>query len=196
MNIEITRIKNNSQALRYGKSFFKGEEMLFPKIREGNSKALSQLLSMYKRLVASIANKVYSSTLTKSDLIVEGNLGLMKAAERFDETKDSKFITFASYYIKGAMLSANSKYGTLVKVPEDIQSLRRKIRKQEEKHLQIHHHSPSYFDLAEALGVSEQKIKEALICSSISMDQEDEDGSCLRDRLAERFFSNPVEVLA
>ncbi|MGI8546253.1 MAG: sigma-70 family RNA polymerase sigma factor, partial [Gemmatimonadaceae bacterium] len=93
------------------------EAMLAPRIREGDDEALNCLVRANLRFVVSVAKKYQNQGVNLSDLINEGNLGLMRAARRFDETKGIKFISYAVWWIRQAILQALAEQSRIVRVP-------------------------------------------------------------------------------
>lgn len=134
-------------------------------IREGNKQeseeALHKLTKANLRFVVSVAKKFQGQGLTLADLINEGNYGLIKAAKRFDETRGFKFISYAVWWIRQAILQALSEQSRVVRLPLNRIGTISKVRKTTSKLTQKHDRSPTMEELAEELEIDIQKIREA-----------------------------------
>src|ERR1700731_265873 len=134
------------------------EVILAQKIREGDQAALERLTKTNLRFVVSVAKQYQNQGLTLGDLINEGNLGLIKAAKRFDETKGFKFISYAVWWIRQSILSAIAEQGRLVRLPQNKIGTYNKANKAYMAFEQEHEREPSTEELAELLGMSETEI--------------------------------------
>ncbi len=134
------------------------ETTLAQRIRMGDQKALERLTTANLRFVVSVAKQYQHQGLTLSDLINEGNLGLIKAAQRFDETKGFKFISYAVWWIRQSILQALAEQGRLVRLPQNKIGTYNKANKAYMAFEQVNEREPSTEELAEMLGMSETEI--------------------------------------
>lgn len=144
---------------------------LFKLIRKGDEGALHKILMHNLRFVVSVAKQYQHVGFWLGDLINEGNIGLIKAARRFDETRGFKFISYAVWWIRQAMLKAINEKGRKIRLPINHQSVSTKVLKASVRFLQEEEREPSVGELAEITGFSEevvQKSKEThKMCSSL-----------------------------
>src|ERR687886_2845617 len=127
------------------------ETILAQKIKMGDQRALERLTTANLRFVVSVAKQYQHQGLSLSDLINEGNLGLIKAAQRFDETKGFKFISYAVWWIRQSILQALAEQGRLVRLPLNKVGLTNRISKAYQQLEQQHERDPTPEELAEAL---------------------------------------------
>lgn len=140
--------------------------------RMGDEEAINKLVRCNLRFVVSVAKQYQNQGLTLSDLINEGNIGLMKAARMFDETRGFKFISYAVWWIRQAILQSLAEHSRLVRLPlNQVGSLSR-ISKASAQFEQQHLRRPSQDELSELLDVAPEKIDETLRASgrSVSVD--------------------------
>ena len=138
------------------------EVILAQKIREGDQAALERLTKTNLRFVVSVAKQYQNQGLTLGDLINEGNLGLIKAAKRFDETKGFKFISYAVWWIRQSILSAVAEQSRIVRLPLNQVGSLSKIRKSASKLEQQFEREPTPEELAEDLETTADKISDSL----------------------------------
>ncbi|MBX9448864.1 MAG: RNA polymerase sigma factor RpoD/SigA [Taibaiella sp.] len=160
------------------------EVQLARRIKEGDRIALERLTNANLRFVVSVAKQYQNQGLSLSDLINEGNLGLIKAAERFDETRGFKFISYAVWWIRQSIMQALAEQSRIVRLPLNKVGLTNKIVKTFSVLEQEFEREPSSEEVASILQMDLQEVEETLSGSSrhISMDapfSEGEDGSLL-----------------
>jgi RNA polymerase primary sigma factor len=141
------------------------EVVLTQKIREGDQAALERLTTANLRFVVSVAKQYQSSGLTLGDLINEGNVGLVKAAKRFDETKGFKFISYAVWWIRQSILSAIGEQSRMVRLPLNKVGDLSKIAKAASKLEQVYERPATPEELAEDLETTVEKVSNALASS-------------------------------
>jgi RNA polymerase primary sigma factor len=160
------------------------EVQLAQRIKQGDQMALEKLTKANLRFVVSVAKQYQNQGLSLPDLINEGNLGLIKAAQRFDETRGFKFISYAVWWIRQSILQALAEQSRIVRLPlNQVGSLNR-IRKESSKLEQKFERPPSADEIAESLDLPESKIESVLKITTrtVSMDApltQDEDMSLL-----------------
>jgi RNA polymerase primary sigma factor len=160
------------------------EVELAQKIKEGDQVALEKLVKANLRFVVSVSKQYQNQGLTLPDLINEGNLGLIKAAQRFDETRGFKFISYAVWWIRQSILQAIAEQARIVRLPlNQVGSLNR-INKTFSKLEQEFEREPSPDEIADCLEIEKDKVTEAQKISGrhVSMDapfRDGEDGTLL-----------------
>jgi RNA polymerase primary sigma factor len=149
------------------------EVALAQQIRQGDAIALEKLVKANLRFVVSVAKQYQNQGLTLPDLINEGNLGLIKAAKRFDETRGFKFISYAVWWIRQSILQALAEQSRVVRLPLNQIGSLNKIKKESSRLEQRFERTPSNEELAEVLEISEQQVEASLknTIKYISMDE-------------------------
>ncbi|MFC2100913.1 RNA polymerase sigma factor RpoD/SigA [Bacteroidota bacterium] len=160
------------------------EVQLAQRIKAGDQLALEKLTKANLRFVVSVAKQYQNQGLSLPDLINEGNLGLIKAARRFDETRGFKFISYAVWWIRQSILQALAEQSRIVRLPLNQVGSINKISKEASKLEQKYERPPSANEIAESLEVPEHKIADVLKISTryVSMDAplaQDEDSKFL-----------------
>ena len=142
------------------------------KIKAGDEKALEKLTKANLRFVVSVAKQYQNQGLSLPDLINEGNLGLIKAARRFDETRGFKFISYAVWWIRQSILQALAEQSRIVRLPLNQVGSLNKIKKASSKLEQEYQRTPSPDEIAQEMDVSENKIDSAMKITTryVSMD--------------------------
>jgi RNA polymerase primary sigma factor len=148
------------------------EVLLAQQIRTGDQQALEKLAKANLRFVVSVAKQYQNQGLSLPDLINEGNVGLIKAARRFDETRGFKFISYAVWWIRQSILQALAEQSRIVRLPLNQVGSLNKIKKATSKLEQTLQRAPSIDELAEVLDVPREKISEVLNITTryVSMD--------------------------
>jgi len=131
-------------------------------IKKGDRKALEKLTKANLRFVVSVAKQYQNQGLSLQDLINEGNVGLIKAAEKFDETRGFKFISYAVWWIRQSILQAIAEQSRIVRLPLNQVGSVNKINKVLNKFEQENERRPSINELAEKIDLPEEKIEDAM----------------------------------
>ena len=148
------------------------EADLAVRIHKGDLQARNELVTANLRFVVSVAKQYQNMGVSLDDLISEGNIGLVKAAERFDPTKGFKFATFAVWWIRQAILAFLTDKSRMVRLPLNVTNILSRIRSAANAFEQENQRTPSMEELAERTGMSVEKVEEYLghTTSTISMD--------------------------
>ena len=160
------------------------EVELAQRIRKGDKKALEKLTKANLRFVVSVAKQYQNQGLSLADLINEGNVGLIKAAEKFDETRGFKFISYAVWWIRQSILQAIADQSRIVRLPLNQSGAVNKINRALSKFEQENERRPNIEELSETIDLPMEKIGEAMSANThhISVDApfaEGEDNSLL-----------------
>ena len=154
------------------------EVELAQRIRKGDRKSLERLTKANLRFVVSVAKQYQNQGLSLPDLINEGNLGLIKAAEKFDETRGFKFISYAVWWIRQSILQAIAEQSRIVRLPLNQVGAVNKINREANRFEQEYERRPSAEELSEKIDIPEEKIDDALHISGhhVSVDAPFVDG--------------------
>ena len=154
------------------------EVELAQRIKKGDQAALEKLTRANLRFVVSVAKQYQNQGLSLPDLINEGNLGLIKAAEKFDETRGFKFISYAVWWIRQSILQALAEQSRIVRLPLNQVGSLNKINKAYSKFEQEHERKPSPEELAKELDLPADKVADTLRVSGrhVSVDAPFVDG--------------------
>jgi RNA polymerase primary sigma factor len=136
------------------------EVMLARRIKQGDQAALERLTKTNLRFVVSVAKQYQNQGLTLGDLINEGNMGLIIAAKRYDETKGFKFISYAVWWIRQSIITAIAEDARIVRLPYNQLTMLSKLYKAVAKLEQVYSRKPSNEELAEFMEISAEKILE------------------------------------
>lgn len=165
------------------------EVELAQKIKKGDRQALERLTRANLRFVVSVAKQYQNQGLSLPDLINEGNVGLIKAAEKFDETRGFKFISYAVWWIRQSILQAIAEQSRIVRLPLNQVGSVNKINRELNKFEQEHERRPSVDEIADRIDLPEEKVEEAMKANNrhVSMDAPFVDGedNSLLDVLAD-----------
>ncbi len=163
------------------------EVELAQRIRKGDRKALERLTKANLRFVVSVAKQYQNQGLSLPDLINEGNVGLIKAAEKFDETRGFKFISYAVWWIRQSILQAIAEQSRIVRLPLNQVGSVNKINKMVNKFEQENERRPSLDEISEKVDLPQDKIDDAMKVSArhVSVDTpfSDSDDTSLLDVL-------------
>lgn len=148
------------------------EVMLARRIKSGDPDALSKLVNANLRFVVSVAKQYQNQGMSLPDLINEGNLGLMKAAQRFDETRGFKFISYAVWWIRQAILQSLAEQARIVRLPVNKIGSINRINRAFARLEQEFEREPSSLEIAEVLEMAPEEVKESLKTNgrTVSMD--------------------------
>lgn len=204
--LKITKQITNRETLSLDKYLQEigKEELITPeqevelaiKIREGDARALDKLTRANLRFVVSVSKQYQNQGLTLPDLINEGNLGLIKAAQRFDEKRGFKFISYAVWWIRQSILQALAEQARIVRLPLNKIGNINKINRTFSQLEQEHEREPSVDEIAEALDLTTGEVETSLQNStrSVSMDAplgDDSDSGTLYDVLGSKDDNRP-----
>jgi RNA polymerase primary sigma factor len=171
------------------------EVELAASIRTGNEEALDKLVRSNLRFVVSVAKKYQNQGVALGDLINEGNLGLIRAAHKFDETKGIKFISYAVWWIRQAILQALAEQSRIVRVPLNRAGALHRIGRRSSTLLQELGREPTVEELADELDLSEDEVQRTLAISQthLSLDAPLTPGedNRLLDYLPDQFSAGP-----
>ena len=160
------------------------EVELAQKIHKGDQRALNKLVRANLRFVVSVAKQYQNQGLSLNDLVNEGNIGLVKAAQKFDETRGFKFISYAVWWIRQSILQAISEQSRIVRMPLNQVGFQSELSKAIVNFEQENERRPSVQELADILETDEEKVREALGTNGkkVSVDapfQDEESGSLI-----------------
>ena len=142
------------------------EVELAQRIRKGDRQALERLTKANLRFVVSVAKQYQNQGMSLPDLINEGNLGLIKAAEKFDETRGFKFISYAVWWIRQSILQAIAEQSRIVRLPLNQVGSVNKINRMLNKFEQENERRPSVDEISEQIDLPEEKVGEAMLANN------------------------------
>lgn len=171
------------------------EVKLANRIAEGDQSAKNELVEANLRLVVSLARHYQGCGLSYQDLIQEGNIGLIKAAEKFDVSKGFRFSTYASWWIKQALSRAIADQSRTIRIPVHMTENINKFKKTERELLSQLNREPKIKEIADAMGISEKQAKEiqSYIVEPTSLDIQvgDDDDTTIGSFIEDTHFVNP-----
>lgn len=196
----LSLAKYMAEVARYKLLQPKEEAKLAKRIKSGDEQALQQLVNANLRFVISVAKQYEKHGLSLSDLINEGNLGLIKAAKRFDMTKGFKFISYAVWWIRQSIMQAIADQSRMVRYPLNKITLNSHVNMGIEKLMQVYERDPTTQELADSLKMNEDEILSALQLTirHISFDAPllNEDESSMYDLIADKNCKSVDDNLA
>ena len=145
------------------------EVSLAQRIRVNDQEALDKLVRSNLRFVVSVAKKYQNQGVSLSDLINEGNLGLIRAAHKFDETKGIKFISYAVWWIRQSILQALAEQSRIVRVPLNRAGALHRIGKRASTLLQELGRQPTHLEIAEGLDITEEEVAKTMLISQVHL---------------------------
>lgn len=171
------------------------EVKLAHRIAEGDQSAKNELVEANLRLVVSLARHYQGCGLSYQDLIQEGNIGLIKAAEKFDVSKGFRFSTYASWWIKQALSRAIADQSRTIRIPVHMTENINKFKKTEREFLSQLNREPKIKEIADVMGISEKQAKEiqSYIVEPTSLDIQvgDDDDTTIGSFIEDTHFVNP-----
>lgn len=171
------------------------EVELANRIAKGDQSAKNELVEANLRLVVSLARHYQGCGLSYQDLIQEGNIGLIKAAEKFDVSKGFRFSTYASWWIKQALSRAIADQSRTIRIPVHMTENINKFKKTERELLSQLNREPKIKEIADAMGISEKQAKEiqSYIVEPTSLDIQvgDDDDTTIGSFIEDTYFVNP-----
>jgi RNA polymerase primary sigma factor len=176
------------------------EVELTKKVREGDQDALNQLINANLKFVITVANKYRVPRIALEDLINEGNIGLIKAAHRFDETRGFKFISYAVWWIRQSILQFISERGRIIRLPSNVAGAISKMKKQSDALEQTFEREPTMEELAEVMEITEEEAENLFRhgVQTVSTDQpvNEDERTALRDLLTSDDNRPEAQIMA
>ena len=175
------------------------EKELSTRILAGDQDAARRLAECNLLLVVSIAKKYQNCGMPFLDLIQEGNLGLMKAASKYDGSKGFRFSTYATYWIRQAISRALGEQSRAIRIPSNMLELLSKVKKAKAELMQINGTDPSEKEIADHIGAELDKVQTVLdlaqVTTSLDTPVDDEGETCIGDLIADNSAENPLSKL-
>lgn len=178
---------------------FEQEKALSERAQRGDQTAINELVECNLLLVVSVAKKYYGCGLPLLDLIQEGNLGLIKAAEKYDGSKGFRFSTYAHYWIRQAISRALGDQSRTIRIPANMVELLSKVKKATAELTQKNERQPTDKEIADFLGVELEKVQTVMDISqattSLDTPVDDEGETSIGDLIADHAAENPFANL-
>ncbi len=175
------------------------EARVAARIHQGDQKAIDTLVKANLRFVVSVARNYQNQGMSLSDLINEGNIGLVRAAQKFDEKKNFRFISYAVWWIRQAILQSLAEHSRIMRLPLNKAGAIHKITRTQTELEQRFNRLPDASEIAHELGISENTVSETIAISSshVSLDAplKDTDSSSLVDVIQTHSSNNPEDEL-
>jgi RNA polymerase primary sigma factor len=175
------------------------EARIAARIHQGDQKAIDTLVKANLRFVVSVARNYQNQGMSLCDLINEGNIGLVRAAQKFDEKKNFRFISYAVWWIRQAILQSLAEHSRIMRLPLNKAGAIHKISKTQTELEQRYNRIPDASEIAQELGISEDAVSETIAISSnhVSLDAplKDTDSSSLVDVIQANSTNNPEDEL-
>lgn len=175
------------------------EKELSTRILAGDQDAARRLAECNLLLVVSIAKKYQNCGMPFLDLIQEGNLGLMKAASKYDGSKGFRFSTYATYWIRQAISRALGEQSRAIRIPSNMLELLSKVKKAKAELMQTNGTEPSEKEIADHIGADLDKVQTVLdlaqVTTSLDTPVDDEGETCIGDLIADNSAENPLSKL-
>lgn len=175
------------------------EKELSTRILAGDQDAARRLAECNLLLVVSVAKKYQNCGMPFLDLIQEGNLGLMKAASKYDGSKGFRFSTYATYWIRQAISRALGEQSRAIRIPSNMLELLSKVKKAKAELMQTNGIEPSEKEIADHIGADLDKVQTVLdlaqVTTSLDTPVDDEGETCIGDLIADNSAENPLSKL-
>lgn len=175
------------------------EKELSTRILAGDQDAVRRLAECNLLLVVSVAKKYQNCGMPFLDLIQEGNIGLMKAASKYDGSKGFRFSTYATYWIRQAISRALGEQSRAIRIPSNMLELLSKVKKAKAELMQINGTDPSEKEIADHIGAELDKVQTVLdlaqVTTSLDTPVDDEGETCIGDLIADNSAENPLSKL-
>ncbi|MDE2026625.1 MAG: RNA polymerase sigma factor RpoD [Patescibacteria group bacterium] len=173
------------------------EIVLAKRIERGDSEAREEMINSNLRLVVSVAKKYIGRGMELLDMIQEGSIGLIRAVEKFDHSKGFKFSTYATWWIRQAVTRAIADQGRTIRIPVHMVETINRLIRTSRRLLQEHGHEPSTSQIADAMQISEDHVKEIIKFSQVPVSLETpvgEDDAVLGDFIEDQTTLAPAEA--